>query len=251
MKLKLAILGLIISSNLVHGQFIGNGVITFERQTNLKMSMKYEWEDDGNDVSSWRAAMLEKMPKYQTSYFTLSFNEQKCEYAFDRDDEAKLPMWGGKGPARENRVVTDFITKTFTSEKEIYETKFIVKDSLTAFKWKILDEIREIAGYPCRKATTVICDSVVVVAFYTDQIMVSGGPETFNGLPGMILGLAIPRLYTTWYATKVDLVPFDDTTIKAPKKGKTVNSAEMIKSIGERLSEWGSYGTTTLWWASL
>jgi len=28
------------------------------------------------------------------------------------------------------------------------------------------------------------------VAFYTDDIPVSGGPESFNGLPGMILQVA-------------------------------------------------------------
>jgi GLPGLI family protein len=30
-------------------------------------------------------------------------------------------------------------------------------------------------------------DSVFIVAFYTDQIVTSGGPESFNELPGMIL----------------------------------------------------------------
>lgn len=231
-------------------QFTGNGKIYYERQTNLKMSMKYEWEDEGDD-NSWRAAMLEKMPKYQTSYFIMSFNENKSDYVFDKDEETKMPMWGGKGPAKENHAIADYSSKTLLVEKEIYETKFLVADSFKKYTWKIQDEVREIAGYPCRKATTTVCDSVVVVAFYTDQIMVSGGPESFNGLPGMILGLAVPRLYTTWYATKVDLVPFDETQIKEPKKGKKVTSKELEANIGEKLSSWGKYGTSTLWWAAL
>jgi GLPGLI family protein len=41
--------------------------------------------------------------------------------------------------------------------------------------------------------------------FFTDDITISGGPCSINGLPGMILGLTIPRLYTSYVATKVDV----------------------------------------------
>ena len=46
----------------------------------------------------------------------------------------------------------------------------------------------------CRKALTKICDSVVVVAFYTNEIIPSGGPESFGGLPGMILEFGHPQV---------------------------------------------------------
>ena len=78
-----------------------------------------------------------------------------------------------------------------------------IEDSLRAFNWKISDEVRTIAGFDCRKEVTSIFDSVVVVTFYTDEISVYSGPKNFYGLPGMILGLAIPRLYTTRFATKL------------------------------------------------
>jgi len=248
-KIFLSVLAILYAS-LSSGQFTGNGKIYFERKTNLKMSMKYEWGDDNGD-NPWMAAMLEKMPKYLTSYFTLSFNESKSMYAFDKDEEIKMPMFGGKGPARENLVITDFTLKKVTAQKEIYETNFIVTDSFKKLQWKIEDEIRPIAGYSCRKAVTTICDSVVVVAFYTDQIMVSGGPESFNGLPGMILGLAVPRLYTTWFATRVELEPFDDKTIKEMKKGKNVSTPQLMTELSKSLKDWGKYGFVTLWWASL
>jgi GLPGLI family protein len=85
--------------------------------------------------------------------------------------------------------------------------------------WKITNEPRTIAGFECRKAVARIFDSVVVIAFYTDEIMPSSGPESFGGLPGMILGLAIPRLHTTWYATKLELIDVSGQII-APKEGK-------------------------------
>ena len=49
---------------------------------------------------------------------------------------------------------------------------------------------RNIAGYSCRRAIWPKNDSTRIYAWYTDQIIASTGPESFNGLPGTILGLA-------------------------------------------------------------
>ena len=43
-----------------------------------------------------------------------------------------------------------------------------------------------------------------IIAFYAENITVSGGPEQFNGLPGMILGVVIPRLHVSYYAQNVE-----------------------------------------------
>jgi hypothetical protein len=42
-----------------------------------------------------------------------------------------------------------------------------------------------------------------------------------NGLPGMILGLSIPRLYTSFMATKIDLKISDTAAIKPTIAKKT------------------------------
>ncbi len=57
-----------------------------------------------------------------------------------------------------------------------------MQDSTRKITWKITDEMREIAGFSCRRANAIMLDSIYVVAFYTDQIPVSGGPESFSGL---------------------------------------------------------------------
>ncbi len=232
-------------------QYISNGKIEFERKTNLRMSLNYEMTDEQKS-SEWFKLMLDKLPQHLISYFTLDFDQDHSIYWFVKDAESGMPMmFGGKGPARENIVKTNFKDNNFVAEKNIFETNFLVTDSTRKLKWKIEDEIRVIAGYPCRKAVTTICDSVVLVAFYTDQITVSGGPESVNGLPGMILGMAIPRLYTTWFATKVDLVEFQEPTLKEAKKGKKATYAELENELSKSLKNWGNYGITTLWWAML
>jgi hypothetical protein len=79
-------------------------------------------------------------------------------------------------------------------------------------------------------------DSIVVIAFYTDEIIPSSGPESFGGLPGMILGLAIPKMHTTWYATKHESVNQPPKNIVAPKEGKKYSITQFRKEIKQR--EW-------------
>lgn len=238
-------------SLVVKAQFITNGKIEFEKKTNLKMTMNYELDDEQKN-SEWMKAMMEKMPAFLTSYFTLDFDQAHSIYWFTKDGDEKAPMmFGGKGPGSENVVTTDFKINSISAQKKAYETTYLLQDTNRKLEWKIGDEIRVIAGYPCRKAVTRICDSVVIVAFYTDQIMVSGGPESINGLPGMILGLAIPRLYTTWFATKVEITDFKQPTLPTPKKPKIVTYAELQAELSKSLKDWGKYGFTTIWWMML
>jgi GLPGLI family protein len=114
--------------------------------------------------------------------------------------------------------------------------------------WKEKDEIRTIANYKCRKAVGRICDTVYVVAFYTEDIPVSGGPEMFGGLPGMILELAIPRLHTTWVASKVELTAPKETDFTVSEKGKKVNEKELHDSVFESFKKWGSMASRNVWW---
>src|SRR5688572_5179859 len=88
-------------------------------------------------------------------------------------------------------------------QKNVYGSNFNVEDSIPAIQWKLSNENRMIAGFNCRKATGIIMDSVYVFAFFTEEIMIPGGPCSISGLPGMILGLTIPRLYTSYIATKI------------------------------------------------
>lgn len=234
----------------INAQFLAQGSIDYIKSNNAKLSMQIESDDEYKSSSHFKE-VLKLMPKAITNNFKMTFNAKKSIYFFDKEGPDKMPFQWGKTPASENIVVKDFVNKTSIAQKEIYEDAYIISDSLPSFKWKIHDEIRDIAGYTCRKATTTINDSVVVVAYYTDQILVSSGPESFGGLPGMILGLAIPRLYTTWFATKISTIELADTDIKKMKKGKAVNSSKLYSDLQKRLKDWGNQGNMILWRVSL
>jgi GLPGLI family protein len=148
-------------------------------------------------------------------------------------------------------VHRDFSKGTVTAAKNIYEEHFLIKDAPQKHSWRILTEVRTIAGYKCRKAVTRICDSVYVVAFYTDDIPVSGGPEQMGGLPGMILEIAVPRLYTTWVATRVEVVSVKPSDITAPEKGKAITIAQLTAKLQESLKDWGKQAHRQVWWGVL
>lgn len=226
-------------------QFSGQGKVSFERKTNLKQQYMTE---EGND---WIKSRINEMAPFSISEFTLVFSIDKSLYRFEKDVEVPGHNYSWGKAAKENEVYCDFEKGKVAAKKSIYEETYFIEDSLQAFEWKIEDEMRTIAGFHCRKALTRICDSVVVVAFYTDELMVSGGPEGFCGLPGMILGLAIPRLHTTWFATHVELLPQQVSQLKPGRKDNRVNRASFTTTLSNRFESWGKSGYRLLWWAAL
>jgi len=247
MKPTLIILYIVLLLNVtVKAQYTGQGKIEYERKINVQRQF-----DDMED-NEWIQRIKSQIPKFKVSYFDLYFNTSKMLYKPGKEapDNKAFTMFGN-GPASDNIVYTDVKNKRVQASKQVYEQKFIIQDSMRKLKWKITDEIRTIANFKCRKAVSKICDSVYVVAFYTDDILVSGGPEMFSNLPGMIMELAIPRLYTTWVATNVELTPPKETDFTIPEKGKKITQKELTEKLQASLKEWGKSTQRNIWWCML
>ena len=165
-----------------------------------------------------------------------------------KDTEPASNYFFGQDPAAEqnNIIYTDLSTSESISQKSVFEETFLLKDSVRKINWKITDETRNIAGYACRRANALVLDSIYVVAFYTDQIPVSGGPESFTGLPGLILGVALPRENITWFATMVKDAPIPATAVTPPKKGKATNYKDLVATLQNVMKSWGAYAQASL-----
>jgi len=237
-----------IFATAAHAQFTTYGKIEYERKSNMIQQMEDMRDED--DDNTWYNAMKSSMPKFFINYFNYEFTTDYALYKPGKEVDNKYKGWGAP-PAGDNVVFTDFKNQKITANKQVYEEKFLLKDTLRKLQWKIMDEIRTIANYKCRKAVTRLYDSVVVVAFYTDDIMVSGGPEQFGGLPGMILEIAIPRLHTTWIATNIEISNPKPEDLKAPEKGKKVDNAELYATLNKSVSKWGKWGQRSIWWSLL
>ena len=138
-------------------------------------------------------------------------------------------------------VYTDYQANKLISQKPVFEETFLVEDSIQKIEWKLTSDTRIIAGFECRKAVGILQDSIGIFAFYTDEILIPGGPESINGLPGMILGMGIPRLHTTWFASKVEINNVNMNAVSPATKGKKVNYKTMVDAI-EKVLKGSNFG---------
>lgn len=226
------------------------GKIEYERKINMHAQMAEMEEQMGGN--SFMEKMKSQIPKFNTSYFDMTFDTSRTYYKPGREAPGAnvFKMFGG-GPATDNIVLTEFAKNSVTANKNVFDQKFYVQDTIRVMDWKERDEVRTIAGYKCHKAVGRICDSVYVVAFYTEDIPVAGGPEMFGGLPGMIMELAIPRLHTTWVAGKVDLIVPKPEEMVVQEKGKKVNEKQLHDTIYDSFKKWGAMANRNVWWTVL
>ncbi|MFT3674530.1 MAG: GLPGLI family protein [Chitinophagaceae bacterium] len=207
--------------------------IEFDKTVAVKQLMK-EIEPE------WFEQIKSNLPNSLVSKFSFISDGTKSYYKRVKEPDIPRGMWF-EPFADDNKVYNDYSAGTTVTQKPVFEETFLVQDSLQNIRWKITSDTRNIAGFECRKAVGIMYDTVAVFAFYTDEIMVSGGPEGIHGLPGMILGVGIPRLHTTWFATKVSLTP-DLKQLAPASKGKKVDRAAMLSQMDRLLKQWDKYG---------
>lgn len=213
-------------------QFITKGKITYERKVNIGAYYN----------SEYGSTSQQKLDQVNSDFFTLQFDNNRSIY----EPLGNIRNLIFSRTAVDNIVYKDFEKDWVVSLKNVFEKKFFISDSLPKIVWKIRDDFREIAGFNCRRATTMLFDSVFVVAFYTDEIILPDGPENFSGLPGMILGLVINRLHTSWYATKVEL-NVDERKIVTPQGGNPINNKDYDQQLISSLKTWEGFRDRIIW----
>ena len=239
MKKILVPIFLLVTTTVFGQQFINSGLIEFEVRTNNHKTF-------GDGI--WAEMFKDKIPQFSTSWYHYTFNDNKALYKFDRRDEATKLPWQTNDPAVDNIWFNDYSTGIFTDQKWVFDNTYLLSDSFMKIDWKLVpNETREIAGFNCRKAVGKIFDSVYVFAFYTDEITISGGPMGIQGLPGMILGVTIPRMFTSWIATKVQVNGVKTNIVVAPTKGKKKKAAELQENVQRATKDWGTWGQQSVW----
>jgi len=214
--------------------FIPYGKISFEKRINVQRSTQ---ELNLSDQAR------EKLGRYRISKWELYFDQDKSVYKnLRKETENDNPLFFLSISEPDNQQYTDYRSKSRILKKNIMGEDYLLKDSIPAVQWKILHDLRSIAGYECRKAVGIINDSVYVVAFYTEEILLKGGPEGFSGLPGMILGLAIPRYNTTWFATAVSGFSNYTEQLVPPQKGKRTDTDKEMQKLLETYSRYRGNG---------
>lgn len=249
MKKTIATIIFILSSGLLFAQtakFITAGTIQYQRRVNTYQVIPYQIHKDADArmKASWQQGLdqyKKTMPQFATFNSTLSFADNKMLLTPIKPPTPFQSFQLNPLTAESNTIYTDLAAGTIVMEKDAMGEQFLVKDNMRQAKWKITEETRDILGYTCRRANGLVSDSIYVVAFYTDKIRVSGGPELFSGLPGMILQLNIPRENVSWTATKItEGAPAKP--IDPPKKGKVTDTKTLLSTIRKGMAAYQAQG---------
>lgn len=202
--------------------FISSGSIQYERKINLFTLYNDE------EHKQYLELLRKNGEQFKKERFILKFNKNKTQYNPQLNISNNFKF--EKLPSDDNFVYTDLSTKIFISIKNVLENKYNISDTIKRIQWKLTGETRIIAGFECKRANAIILDSIYVVAFFSEEILGEGGPESFNGLPGMILGVAIPNEHITWFATSVSAT--EQMNINEPaSKGDVISNLELKSNL--------------------
>jgi GLPGLI family protein len=211
---------------------IREGKIVYERKTNIYKKFP------GEDIKRW----IQETEKTKVDAFELYFNDSISYFGPEETDLKEAHSWA----TQKNKVYQNFKTGRVYSIKEFWEEDMHMTDSVKQRTWKIVPGKRNIAGFECHKALWQANDSLRIYAWYTNQISVSVGPESFTGLPGAILGLATEDGGVIYFARQV-IPGTQDLAMLEPKKyrGKVYTAAELREMLEKEYGK-ESWGKTIL-----
>lgn len=172
-------------------------------------------------------------PEGYSNKMKLSFNPNESLYEYDRSEDV-----AGQFSRRNDYLIhRNFKENKLLEYLETLGKTYLIKDELAKPKWRVMNELKEIQGHLCMKAVTQ--DTIKnheIVAWFAADIPVSAGPETYYGLPGLILGMEINNGLVLIEAEKLELKD-EPVEIKLPKKmkGKEVNLGTFNAMVTEHI----------------
>jgi GLPGLI family protein len=245
-KITILLIGMLLLNGKLfaqHAHFTTSGTIEFDKRINMYALIP---KLINKDNEAWYTPLFDaykkSQPQFKVSKSTLSFTNNRTLFMPAEEESVAGGGYFANSPmaTQNNTIYSDLGSNTGVFQKKVFDETFLVKDSTRKIKWKITDETREILGYNCRRANAIMMDSIYVVAFYTTEIPLSGGPESFNGLPGMILEVALPHENMIWVATKVTDMTLAPNTVVPPKKGKPTDRKGFKATLQNAFKDWGS-----------
>lgn len=249
----------LVTGTFAQKKFEGKAVYMSKRSLDLS-----RFGDRINRMSEQqKAQMMNRMKSFLEKNYTLSFN--KTESIFKENVALETPgssrgfrMGGMSG---QGTVYKNLQEKSMIEDVEMFGKRFLVTEDMEQPQWKMSTETKKIGQYTCYKATLIKEDNsvdwsrmfrrnqqndstktkedkpntIVVTAWYTPQIPVSAGPNSYWGLPGLILELNEGE--TTMLCTEIVINPEDAVAITKPTKGKKVSREQYNKEVKKKTEE--------------
>jgi GLPGLI family protein len=235
------------------------GKATYMSKTTMDMS-RFE-----KMTEQQKKQRMQRMKSFLEKTYTLTFNKTASSFK----EEVKLEAPGASGPSwgRSNgqgSIYKNTKDKKMIEDVEQFSKRFLVVEEMEQAQWEMGVETKKIGQYTCYKATLVKEDTnidwgsifsrntkkkdstntkdaelakkmMLITAWYTPQSPVSTGPDTYYGLPGLILEINAGR--TTMLCTEVAISSKEVLEIEEPNKGKEVSREEYIKIVKVKTEE--------------
>lgn len=224
---------------------IAEGVITYEQKISMK---NQKIVINGQDMSNM-------MPTERIEQMQLFFTTNETLFKNAASEEENV-ITGGNGTMvfkmqkPQNELYANLKDSKRTEMREFMGKRFLIKGEITQMPWKVTGDMEEIAGYNCLKATTTDTtpegEERTIIAWFTSEIPVSGGPGKYGMLPGMILKLDINDGTTVYTASIIEARSLEKGEIEVPKRGKEVTEEEYDAIVKEQVEKMKAQGGKTM-----
>lgn|SRR5574344_1966159 len=171
------------------------------------------------------------------TYAVLTYNDSTYSFAFKEDDAND--DWGS-GKKELYNINRNYIDNKSYDFRELVGKKYLVIDSVPPQKWRIKNNMKEIAGHMCMNAEFYdTTKEQVIEAWFALDMPLSIGPAEYFGLPGTILEINKANGSVVYTATSI--IPSKDKINiekgKKAKKIKIITYTEYNKIIWEKYQE--------------
>jgi GLPGLI family protein len=133
----------------------------------------------------------------------------------------------------------NFAQNTFYDALTLQGKTWLVEDSLECQDWKILNDLKEVAGHLCMNAMwTDTLKEQKIVAWFALDIPHSGGPERLCGLPGLILEADYNDGAMIISANRIESKKIgEELAVPKKVKGKKANHAAYRAALAKQIAE--------------
>lgn len=232
-------------------------------QSKFRMDVKL----DSTRISLTQQQQIrEMMRKQMEKSFELIFDKSTSIYKEEAKLEQEAGGFGGMmvmiGGAMNGKHFKNVKNKLFTKESELMGKNFLIKDSLTVYNWKLVNESKMIGNYLSFKAVATIKNNelsfnmrsgnsqniankndsiavapreILIEAWYTPEVPVNNGPGEYWGLPGLIMEVNAERM--SLQLVSLDLNVKEKINITEPDKGKVVTQKEYNEIVKTKMEE--------------
>ncbi|AMQ58126.1 GLPGLI family protein [Algoriphagus sanaruensis] len=168
-------------------------------------------------------------PDGYSTRMKLQFWPDKSLYTYGEPYEVRSYSW----QVEDYFVFNNLAEQSYLKYMDQMGKTYVVRDNLTAPKWRVMNEIRDILGHMCMKAVSE--DPIKgqkITAWFASDIPVPVGPEELFGLPGLILAYDINDGMLIVEAEKIAFgEPSEIITLPKKMKGKEVSGTEYLELV--------------------